>query len=310
MTQLTFDLSERTRIGDRKVICSVSGGKDSAAMSLYLTEKGIEHERVFMDTGWESPYLYDYLRGPLTDKIGPITEIRGEHDFLSLVRKKGLFPSRLMRFCTTELKVLPIKRYLAKYMDEHQCEVINTVGIRRAESNARSQMKEWEFDDGLDCEIWRPLVRWSKDDVVAIHVRHGLPLNPLYALGAGRVGCWPCIHSGKKEIALVAKIDPGRIDMIQSVEDELNEKGIARDNDLGREPVQRSMYSFHKGPRHIPITVREAVEWSRSKRGEWQLPNAGDGCMRYGLCESSSEEPEAVPAQLDGGSDDCAMEAV
>lgn len=84
-------------IRGRRVIASVSGGKDSAAMSLYLTELGIEHERVFCDTGWEHPVTYEYLRGELTAKIGPITEIRGDLLMPDLVRKKGMFPSRTRR---------------------------------------------------------------------------------------------------------------------------------------------------------------------------------------------------------------------
>jgi tRNA(Ile)-lysidine synthase TilS/MesJ len=35
------------------VIASISGGKDSVAMSLYLRELEVEHVRVFCDTGWE-----------------------------------------------------------------------------------------------------------------------------------------------------------------------------------------------------------------------------------------------------------------
>lgn len=62
-----------TRLRGRRVIASISGGKDSAAMSLYLHELGIEHERVFLDTGWESPITYEYLRGELPKVIGPIT---------------------------------------------------------------------------------------------------------------------------------------------------------------------------------------------------------------------------------------------
>ena len=95
MTQLALDLSARAaalhKIAGRRVVASISGGRDSAAMSLYLTELGIEHERVFVDTGWEHEVTYEYLRGPLTDKLGRITEIRGELDFSQLVMKKGLF---------------------------------------------------------------------------------------------------------------------------------------------------------------------------------------------------------------------------
>ncbi len=116
----------KKRIDGRLVVASISGGKDSAAMSLHLMELGIEHQRVFMDTGWEAEKTYAYLRGPLTEKLGPIEEIRHELDMPGLIRKKGMFPSRLGRFCTQWLKMKPIAQYL-KDLDE---EPINTVGIR------------------------------------------------------------------------------------------------------------------------------------------------------------------------------------
>lgn len=290
-SQLAFDLSPRalalSKLAGRRVVASISGGKDSAAMSLYFTELGIEHERVFMDTGWEHPATYEYLRGPLTDKIGPITEIRGELDFAQLVLKKGLFPSRLMRFCTEQLKVVPVQRWLAARTDLD--ELVMAVGIRRAESRARSAMAEWEWSDGFDLEVWRPLVTWTADDVAAIHRRHELEMNQLYALGASRVGCWPCIHARKSEIALVARTDPARIDQIRQLERELNEAGAERDAASGRAVRLRSMFWFHGGDKNIPIPIDQAVEWANSKRGEWQPPGAGEGCMRHGLCETTTE---------------------
>jgi 3'-phosphoadenosine 5'-phosphosulfate sulfotransferase (PAPS reductase)/FAD synthetase len=258
-----------------------------------LTELGIEHERVFMYTGWESAQTYEYLRGPLAQQLGPITEIRGDLDFVQLVEKKGLFPSRVMRFCTELLKVVPVQRWLTARADAGE-EMVNAVGIRRAESRARSAMAEWEWSDGFDLEIWRPLVTWTAQDVAAIHRRHGLAMNPLYELGASRVGCWPCIHSRKSEIALVARVSPERIDQIRQLERSLNERGAERDRAKGRPFVPRSLFSFHGGnDKHHPITIDEAVEWARSSRGEWQPPGAGDSCMRWGMCEAADDLAEA-----------------
>lgn len=182
------------RIAGRRVVASISGGKDSAAMSLWLTEQGIDHDRVFLDTGWENELTYTYLRGPLTALLGPIVELRGPLLMEELIRKKGMFPSRVRRFCTQELKVKPMQRYLSARIDGGE-DMINAVGIRAAESEARSRMPEWEWQDGFDCEVWRPLLRWSEQDVIDIHRRHGLAPNPLYLLGASRVGCWPCIYA-------------------------------------------------------------------------------------------------------------------
>lgn len=69
------------KLAGRRVVASVSGGKDSAALSLWLTEQGIEHDRVFCDTGWEHDATYEYLRGPLHGLLSPV-------DTPSLPRKR------------------------------------------------------------------------------------------------------------------------------------------------------------------------------------------------------------------------------
>lgn len=283
-----------------RVIASVSGGRDSAAASLLLKKNGIAHDRVFMDTQWELGLLYDYLRGPLTEALGPIEEIRGALSFVDLVLKKGLFPSRVMRFCTEELKVFPILEHIQRIAETETREIVNVVGIRRAESKKRSQMAEWEFSKDFDCWIWRPLVAWHASDIAAIHEAAELDINPLYHLGATRVGCFPCIHARKSELALVAKIAPERIDLIADVEHRLNEAGAARDDEKGREFVARSMFSYHGGDsKHFALPIRNAVDWARSKRGEWQ-PEGDDGCARFGFCsaEPEVEEPDESRPEL------------
>jgi 3'-phosphoadenosine 5'-phosphosulfate sulfotransferase (PAPS reductase)/FAD synthetase len=215
----------RPRLDGHLVIASVSGGKDSAALSLYLTELGIEHERMFLDTGWEEPRTYEYLRGPLTAALGPIAWVSGPKKMVSLILKKGMFPSRQRRFCTQELKIFPAQAHFERRMAETGMPVANAVGIRRAESRQRAQLSEWDHWDWkgadrlpLDAEVWRPLIDWSVDEVVAIHKRHGLRPNPLYLEGAARVGCWPCIYARKEEIRHIAEHDPGRIDLIRLLE--------------------------------------------------------------------------------------------
>jgi 3'-phosphoadenosine 5'-phosphosulfate sulfotransferase (PAPS reductase)/FAD synthetase len=176
------------KLAGREVVASISGGKDSAAMSLWLIEQGIGHRRVFLDTGWEHPDTYEYLRGPLSDALGPIEEVRGPETFEELVIRKGMFPATTKRFCTQELKIKPIRDYLARLLDDG-IDLVNAVGVRRAESRARSQVVEWEWSDFHDCEIWRPLFDWTEADVIYMHQRHGLAPNPLYLRGATRVGC-------------------------------------------------------------------------------------------------------------------------
>jgi 3'-phosphoadenosine 5'-phosphosulfate sulfotransferase (PAPS reductase)/FAD synthetase len=282
----------KEKIKGRRVIANISGGKDSAALSLWFKEQGIEHERVFMDTGWEHPLTYEYLREELTKAIGPIIEIKAKRQMEELVRHKGLFPSKLMRFCTMELKVKPMKVWLDDYRDDH-ADVVSAVGIRAEESRARANMSEWEWSQMFDCEIWRPIINWKLQDVVDIHKRHGLAPNPLYLKGAERVGCWPCMYARKAEIKLMADIDPGRIDKIRELESyvtlRVKERQEAKGNTVDRD---HSWFREKGGRGFRPID--EVVKWSRTADGgrQFELFDADPsdaGCVRWGLCDTPTE---------------------
>jgi 3'-phosphoadenosine 5'-phosphosulfate sulfotransferase (PAPS reductase)/FAD synthetase len=305
------------KIAGRRVIASISGGKDSAAMSLYLRELGIEHDRVFFDTGWEHPATYEYLRGELTREIGSIVELQAKFpaiDTSAITRprvraaveagnamviaclQKAMFPSRVIRFCTQDLKVFPMQAYISTRVEAGE-EVINAVGIRRAESDARAKMSEWEWSDGFDCEVWRPLVDWSEQEVIEIHARHGLRPNPLYLQGATRVGCWPCIFARKAEVRMLGDTDEERVALIDELEQELTQRARARAEESGAKlSFERTWFQQFKGRSREQLwPIRRMVEWSRTTRGgrvqDMQVAlfsQADDGCMRWGLCETIS----------------------
>lgn len=283
------------------VVASVSGGKDSAALSLWLTSQGVEHRRVFADTGWEHRWTYEYLRGDLTKALGPIDEVRGRFGGMAdTIRKKGMFPSRLRRYCTEELKVRPISAYIAALQDAGH-EVVNAVGIRAAESKARSTMQEWEWNDSLDCWTWRPLIAWTEAQVIEQHQAAGLRPNPLYLHGAGvaRVGCWPCIFARKAEVAMVAELSPERIDEIRALEQEVGDMAEARAAAAGTtlEAKGHTRPTFFHGKlsrEGKPFPIDTIVDWSRTGAGGRQYvlleDDQPEGCVRWGMCDARADE--------------------
>ena len=204
-------------------------------------------------------------------------------------------------------------RYLRERIDAGQ-DVVNAVGIRAAESAARATLPEWEWQSGFDCEVWRPLLRWTEQEVIEIHHRHGLRPNPLYLLGATRVGCWPCIFARKSEIRLIADTDPGRIVRLRVLEQEVGAAAQARAARDGRaapsppawfqNPLSRPGPDGHRDGSCWPID--RVVDWSRSAgRGplktqdEFLFAAQLDGCMRWGLCDTGGA---VVPAEADHAS--------
>jgi 3'-phosphoadenosine 5'-phosphosulfate sulfotransferase (PAPS reductase)/FAD synthetase len=225
-----------------------------------------------------------------------------------LVRKKGMFPNRIHRYCTAELKIRPINNFMAEVDPEWRA--IVALGIRADESKSRADALEWEHD-GNDTErwTWRPLVRWTLDDVIAIHKRHGITPNPLYLRGASRVGCWPCIHARKSELRMVANESPDRISEIRQLEYEVAEaraqkmldpafaqKTQERKVDFGDPTFFNTTEQSSDGKRTgRSFPIDEAVGWSTTAHGGKQIElfdrDPDKGCMRWGLCETHQEEP-------------------
>lgn len=299
-------------------VASVSGGKDSTAMALHLREQGIAFRAVFFDTGWEHADTYAYVREYLPSVLDQPVEMRSREPELderreamaqeleallgfrsAMVRwilKRGMFPSRTRRFCTQELKFFTARDVMR---EEHAAgrSPVNVLGIRAEESLARSKLLERELDEDLDAMVWRPLLRWSIDDVIAIHRRHSVTPNPLYLRNATRVGCWPCIMAGKTELRLLHK-DEARVAVIERLEamvTELSrERHEARGEELLRPPAFFQGNRSHgvqnpDGSWSIPcIPIRQHIEWARTDRGGVQmlleLPEQS-GCMRWGLCD-------------------------
>ena len=305
------------------VVCSVSGGKDSAAMALHLRDLGLRFRCVFADTGWEHLDTYRYLRDTLDPMIGPIDVVRMDGNLHSTrsdlivetakdlpdsweeverraesrgmggaCLQKATFPSRLRRWCTEALKIYPIK----KYYQAHGGDVVNAVGVRRAESRARSLYPRWEYSAALKCDVWRPIIDWSAEDVINIHARHGLAPNPLYLRGADRVGCWPCIFSRKSEVLMVARDTPQRIDLIERLELEVSALASAKAEDRGAEGGAVRSFFPGCGPSDLGgkagvMPIRKVVDWAETGRGGRQralFHDQPEGCVRWGLCEGSA----------------------
>jgi 3'-phosphoadenosine 5'-phosphosulfate sulfotransferase (PAPS reductase)/FAD synthetase len=296
------------RDGTLACIVSISGGKDSTATALALREAGVPFSMVFADTGWEAPETYAHL-DHLREKLGPIDVVRAERQMAEAIRHSARFPAGKQRWCTRELKIVPLRAFhdRAEAMGRETCSVM---GMRAAESKARSSLAEFEDEPQGDRSwggwVWRPILSWDVAEVLAIHHRHGVDLNPLYLRGHDRVGCWPCIFANKEQIRLLAEQAPERIDEIRTLERDVTLERERRNVETpGRYESTRGTFFRVRGSNGTAgmLDIDTAVAWSRTERGgksarlQLRLWPSDGGCFRWGLCEPPSgerEEPEAA----------------
>lgn len=115
-------------------VISISGGKDSAALAIYMKEKYPEREfkYLFFDTEEELQDTYDYL-----NKLQSILGIKVEYKFPEksfkelLLQHNDYLPSPSQRWCTRKMKLETFLNTMQEFKDYT---IYNYVGIRADEN--------------------------------------------------------------------------------------------------------------------------------------------------------------------------------
>lgn len=283
-----------------KHIVGFSGGIDSQACARkVLNEYGPEDVILTnSDAGkWEDPLTIAHIAW-YSENVHPVVkcnaiiadmwktpgfaETKGldgsaELTFTEMVRIKGRPPSRKAQFCTEKLKLAPQKRWLLTAFgvggEYEGWDYIRYAGVRRDESHSRKDTPDDAWDDWFDCPVRYPIASWTKQACFDFCIQHGEQVNPLYALGFNRVGCAPCINSGKEDIL---NWDIRRPEMIEKVRE--------LERVTGRtffSPCVPGMYTNN---------IDDVLAWARTSRGGRQQPfpifHEREACeSKYGLCE-------------------------
>ena len=171
-------------------VLSVSGGKDSAALAIYMRDRVPEMEYIFHDTDKELPETYDYvarLEAILGKPIVKTSPVDTFDHWLAVYG--GMLPSNNRRWCTKMLKLKPFEAYVGDRP------VVNYVGLRADEKrvgyiSTKPNIKAvYPFcEDGL-----------VRADIIRILEDSGLGLPPYMAWGRSRSGCYFCFYQQKIE---------------------------------------------------------------------------------------------------------------
>ncbi len=171
-------------------ILGISGGKDSAALAVYMRDKVQEMEYFFCDTGVELSETYDYLH-QLEKYLGKtIQRLNPEQPFDYRLNLNGNFlPSPRQRWCTIELKLKPLERFVGRD------EAVSYVAIRADEDNRKGYISP---KDNIKAVYPFKEAGIKKAGVYKILEDAGLGL-PKYYEWRTRSGCYFCFFQRKYE---------------------------------------------------------------------------------------------------------------
>lgn len=184
---------------------SYGGGVNSTALAILLADGSLPQYQpwriVFADTLTERPETYQFINKhfipwlKLHDKELEI--VRPTEGVLERWERLKVTGSRILRTCTAEAKINPIKKYIAENGGGEQL-----IGIDADEAH--------RMQDRI-----RPLVDMDigRDECIQIIKATGLP-------SPGKSGCWCCPFLRVQEIIKLVKTDPckfARIELLEQI---------------------------------------------------------------------------------------------
>jgi len=172
-------------------VLGLSGGKNSAALALYLRDKLKDIEYFFCDTHKELPETYDFLHkleARLGKKIKHLESKRGFDHWLDV--NKGFLPSPNNRWCTRLLKIEPMEKFIGEDT------AYSYIAIRADENRSGFISTKPNIKPVFPFHDEKPGI--TKQDVIKILEDNGVGL-PKYYEWRSRSGCYFCFFQRKVE---------------------------------------------------------------------------------------------------------------
>lgn len=199
-----------------------SGGKDSDSIKILAYLAGVKFEAVHNLTTVDAPETVYYIRNQSDVRID-----KPEINMFKLIEKKLIPPTRLARYCCSDLKerggkgkiVVTGVRWSESTKRKESAGLVRIIGKPKATQKVAEELEikyrinasnGMVLNDDNDnnrrfveyCYRTRktminPIVDWSDKDVWEFLKHYGCDSNPLYQCGFNRIGCIGCPMAGK-----------------------------------------------------------------------------------------------------------------
>lgn len=212
-----------------KIIISISGGKDSQAMTEIISAEagvvGVSNRLIltYADTGAEWPESLEQCE-IIAEKYNIPLLINNSHRALpEHIARRGMWPSATCRYCTSDCKRDAVHKAVRKY----QGNVLVVTGERREESRHRSMLEESGTLGRLttktrNVSFYRPMLGFTEEDIWRTIRASGLAAHPAYSYGNERVSCVLCVLASENDLRVGANHYPGLADNYLRMEHAIN----------------------------------------------------------------------------------------
>ena len=197
-------------------ILGISGGKDSSALAIYMSQKypDIDMEYFFTDTGEELPEVYEFLNR-LEGHLGKeILKLNPDREFSFWLKQYNHFlPSAKARWCTLNMKLKPLEKWIKKDLD-NGVQINSYVGIRYDES-----YREGHQSHSKNYKVILPFQkdRIDRSEVLSILENSGIGV-PKYYDWRSRSGCTFCFFQRKIEWVRLRERHPDAFERAKKLE--------------------------------------------------------------------------------------------
>ncbi|AWG21268.1 phosphoadenosine phosphosulfate reductase [Flavobacterium faecale] len=176
-----------------KVVFSTSFGQEDQVITDLIEKSGAAVGIFTLDTGRLFQETYDVFHRTLKKYKTPIKVCFPETKAVEeLLEKKGpnsFFESvENRKECCFIRKVAPLRKALAG-------NDVWITGLRADQSDNRSDLHLFEYDDNFKIIKFNPLLRWSLQEVQEYIDLNNVPQNSLHKKGFVSIGCAPCTRA-------------------------------------------------------------------------------------------------------------------
>jgi phosphoadenosine phosphosulfate reductase len=177
------------------VIFTTSFGYEDQVITDIIFKNNFDVKVVTLDTGRLFPETYKVYNStldkykktisvyfPPTEKVEEMVNKKGPFSFYESLENR--------KECCFIRKVIPLKRAL-------KGNEIWITGLRASQSENRSDLQEFEWDEGNQIIKYNPLLEWSLEQIIDYIKENHVPYNILHDRGFVSIGCEPCTRAIK-----------------------------------------------------------------------------------------------------------------